>query len=154
MTLRLWRVNGGEMRVMSQAASWDLIRETGMPRRLVLGVLLSAGLAGAAWAQDASRFDGQYVGEMTLTGIVNGDCSRPPLGSSYPLTIRDGVVRFKYVPRFDTTLVGKIDTKGDFKATAALHHGTATMTGHVRAGFGTVTASIVTPSCQYSFQTK
>lgn len=117
-------------------------------------VALAAGVAGAAHAQGRGPFDGQYVGEMALTGIINGDCSKPPLGSSYPLTITGGVVRFKYVPRFDTTLVGRIDPNGNFKATALLHHGMATMTGHVRAGFGTVTANIVTPSCQYSFQTK
>ena len=109
---------------------------------------------GAANAQGAAQFDGQYVGEMALTGIISGDCTRPPLGSSYPLIVSGGVVRFKYVPRFDTTLVGKIDANGNFKASATLHHGVATMTGHVRAGYGTVTANIVTPSCQYSFQTK
>jgi hypothetical protein len=128
-----------------------------MAGRLTVGaglLLAAAGLAGAASAQGPGQFDGQYVGEMTLTGIINGDCTRPPLGSSYPLTIAGGVVRFKYVPRFDTTLVGRVDAKGDFKATAALHHGTATMSGHIRAGFGAVTASIVTPSCEYRFQTK
>ena len=121
-----------------------------MLKRLGLVVLLGAGLGSAAWAQGVSKFDGQYVGELTLTGIVNGDCSPPPPGSTYPLTISHGVVRFKYAPRFDTTLVGRVDANGNFAATATLHHGMATMTGHVTGG-GDLTAKIQTPSCLYGY---
>lgn len=125
-----------------------------MIKRLGLGLLFATGLASAAGAQGATGFDGQYVGELTLSGVVNGDCTRPPLGATYPLTVADGIVRFKYVPRFDTTLVGRIDANGNFTATAQLHHGLATMTGHIRAGFGTVTANITTPSCEYAFRAR
>ena len=117
-----------------------------------LVLLLGTTLGNVAWAQGAGKFDGQYVGELTLKGIINGDCTKPPLGAEYPLTISGGIVRFKYVPRFDTALTGRVDDKGNFKATAALHHGTATMTGHTD-GLN-VTANIVSPSCEYSFQTK
>jgi hypothetical protein len=121
-----------------------------MPKWLGLGVVLAAALASAAWAQGASQFDGDYVGELTLTGIVNGDCTKPPLGSAYPLSISGGVVRFKYVPRFDTILTGRIDPTGSFKATARVKSGTVTMTGRVQAG--NVNAKIQSPSCLYSFQ--
>ena len=63
---------------------------------------------GLAWAQGGDRFDGQYVGELTLTRTFDGDCTTPPLGSLYPLTIAGGEVRFAYLPRFATTLVGRI----------------------------------------------
>jgi hypothetical protein len=116
----------------------------GMRKCLGLGLLLGAGLASVAWAQGSARFDGQYVGELTLTGIINGDCTTPPVGALYPLTISRGQVRFKYVPRFDTTLVGAVDAKGNLKATR--------QTGHVDGN--NLTASIVSPSCKYSFQTK
>lgn len=116
-----------------------------------LGALLGGLLGNVAWAQGPAHFDGQYVGELALSGIINGDCTKPPVGSSYPLTISGGVVRFRYVPRFDTTLIGRVDANGSFKATAALHHGTATMTGHVTGG-GDLTANIVTPSCAYSYR--
>lgn len=56
------------------------------------------------------------------------------------------------MPRFDTMLIGTVDAKGNFKATATLHHGVATMAGHV--GNGNVTATIVSPSCRYNFQTR
>jgi hypothetical protein len=116
------------------------------------GLLLAAGLGSVASAQGVARFDGQYVGELSLAGIINGDCTKPPLGAAYPLTISGGVVHFKYVPRFDTTLVGRVDGNGNFKATATLHHGVATMTGHTDGT--SLTAAIVSPSCQYAFQTK
>jgi len=106
----------------------------------------------SATAQGPGRFDGDYAGELTLIGIISGDCTTPPLGAVYPLTISGGQVRFKYVPRFDTTLIGAVDAKGNFKATAALHHGVTTMTGHTDGR--NVTATIVSPSCRYNFQTR
>jgi hypothetical protein len=113
---------------------------------------LGAALDAVAWAQGSTKFDGQYVGALTLAGIINGDCTPPPTGARYPLSIAGGEVRFKYVPRFDTTLIGKVDANGTFKATARLTHGTASMTGRIQ---GTdLTAQIVTPSCMYSFSTK
>jgi hypothetical protein len=128
-----------------------------MLKRVGLGLtifaVLGMGPGGFADAQGVTKFDGQYVGELTLTGIINGDCTTPPLGAGYPLSISGGVVRFKYVPRFDTMLVGTIDPNGGFKATAKLSHGVATMTGRI-VGYGNLTAQIVSPSCQYSFQTK
>ena len=124
-----------------------------MLKRLGLGFLFAGALTGIAWAQATTQFDGQYVGELTLTGIINGDCTKPPPGAAYALLIAGGVVRFKYIPRFDTTLVGTVDANGNFKATATLHHGVATMTGHIQ-GYRNLTARIVSPSCQYSFQTR
>ncbi|MBV8779279.1 MAG: hypothetical protein JO258_18950 [Alphaproteobacteria bacterium] len=115
-------------------------------------MLLLTALAGGAWAQDGGHFDGQYVGEMTLTRAISGDCTRPPLGATYPLTIAGGVFRFKYVPRFDTNLTGRVDGNGNFKATAQLHHGIATMTGHTDGL--TLTAQIQSPSCEYSYTAK
>ncbi len=63
-----------------------------MRRWLGLGLLLGAGLGSVAWAQDSARFDGQYMGELTLTKVIDGDCTQPPLGSLYPLTISKGRV--------------------------------------------------------------
>jgi hypothetical protein len=125
-----------------------------MLQRLGLGLLLlGAGLGGVAWAQGAARFDGEYVGELTLTRVINGDCTKPPLGSAYPLTISGGVVRFKYVPRFDTTLIGRVDDKGILTASRQVHSGLITMTGRIE-GNNNLTAYIVSPSCDYTFQTK
>src|SRR4051812_41251517 len=45
---------------------------TGMARRWGLGLLLGAGIGGAAWAQTPATFDGQYVGELRLTKTVGG----------------------------------------------------------------------------------
>ena len=129
-----------------------MVATRNMPKRLGLGVVLAAALASAAWAQGASPFDGDYVGELALNGIVSGDCTRPPLGSEYPLNISGGVVRFKYVPRFDTILTGQVDPKGNFKATRRLKSGVITMTGHVEAG--NVSAKIQSPSCLYTFQSR
>jgi hypothetical protein len=123
-----------------------------MLRWLGLSLVLGAGLTSGAWAQGSAKFDGQYVGELTLTGIITGDCTPPPLGAAYPLTISRGQVRFKYVPRFDTTLIGTVDQKGNFKASRQLRHGLISMTGRVDGS--NVTAQIVSPSCQYSFQTR
>src|SRR5437867_8789769 len=88
---------------------------TEMLRWLGLGLLLGTGLGSVAWAQGSAKFDGQYMGELTLTKVLN-DCTRPPLGALYPLTISGGEVRFAYVPRFDTTLRGKVGETGIFKA--------------------------------------
>jgi len=123
-----------------------------MPRWPGLGLLLVAGLGGAVWAQGVGPFDGQYVGAMTLTRWVGGDCTDPPLGARYPLSIAGGQVRFKYVPRFDTVLRGTVDRNGNFKASARIHHGTVVMTGHVQGG--DLTAEIVSPSCHYSYSTR
>lgn len=109
-------------------------------------------LAGTAWAQGPTQFDGQYVGELRLKGIIAGDCTKPPLAAVYPLTVASGEFRFSYVPRFDTTLVGTVDAKGNLKATARVPSGLIRMTGHVD---GTrVTASITSPSCEYTFRTR
>ncbi|HEV2186151.1 MAG TPA: hypothetical protein VGR70_03025 [Stellaceae bacterium] len=124
-----------------------------MLKRLGLSLLIGAALGSVAWAQVSTRFDGQYAGELTLTGIINGDCTEPPLGAVYPLTISGGILRFKYVPRFDTTLSGPVDAKGNFQATGRTKHGFVVMNGHVTDG-NTLTASIVSPSCRYAFQTK
>lgn len=124
-----------------------------MLKWLGLGLLLGAGFSSAASALGSTQFDGQYAGELTLKGIIKGNCTEPPLGASYPLTISGGVVRFKYVPQFDTTLTGTVDAKGNFQATGRTKHGFVVMNGHVADG-NTLTASIVSPSCQYSFQTK
>ena len=122
-----------------------------MLRWLGLGLSISTGLGSVAWAQSSAKFDGQYVGELTLTKIIN-DCTQPPLGALYPLTISRGEVRFKYVPRFNTTLTGKVSENGMFKASARLRRGYVQMTGHVQGN--NLTAYIVSPSCNYTFQTK
>jgi hypothetical protein len=124
-----------------------------MIKRLGLGLLFGAALANAAGAQGVSQFDGQYVGELTLKGIINGNCTTPPVGAEYPLTIAGGQVHFKYVPRFDTELTGRIDPTGGFKATGQTKSGVVTMTGHI-SGYRNLTARLVSPSCEYSFQTK
>ena len=123
-----------------------------MFRFLGLGLLLSAGLAGVASAQGTSRFDGQYRGELTLTKEIQGNCTQPPLGALYPLRISRGEVRFDYVPRFDTRLSGRIDENGTFKASARIRKGIVQMTGRVQGN--SIIAYIVSPSCNYRFQTK
>ena len=122
-----------------------------MLRWLGLGILLGTGLGSVAWAQSSTKFDGQYVGELFLTKVIN-DCTQPPLGALYPLTISRGEVRFKYVPRFNTTLTGKVSEDGMFKASARLRRGYVQMTGHIQGN--KLTAYIVSPSCNYTFQTK
>src|SRR5713226_4045192 len=99
-----------------------------MLRWLGIGLLLGTGLASVAWAQGSARFDGQYMGELTLTKVISGDCTKPPLGALYPLEISGGYVRFVYVPRFGTTLSGKVDRNGMFKAAARLRRGVVRMT--------------------------
>ncbi len=123
-----------------------------MLRSLGLGLLFGAGLASVASAQGSAKFDGQYMGELTLTKIINGDCTEPPLGSLYPLTISRGEVRFIYVPRFGTTLTGKIGENGVFKASTRLRRGLVQMTGRIQGDH--LTADIVSPSCNYAFRTK
>jgi hypothetical protein len=123
-----------------------------MLKCLGLILLLGAGVGSVAWAQGSAKFDGQYVGELTLTKIVNGDCTEPPLGALYPLRIARGEVRFAYVPRFETTLTGRVDENGFFKASARLRSGSVQMTGRIQGN--NVRASIVSPSCNYTFQTK
>ena len=121
-------------------------------RWLGLAFLLGTGVGSVAWAQDSAKFDGQYTGELTLTKVINGDCTQPPLGSVYPLTISRGEVRFAYLPRFDTTLSGKVGENGIFKASARLRNGFVQMTGRIKGN--NVTAHIVSPSCNYTFRTK
>jgi hypothetical protein len=120
--------------------------------RLALGLAFAAGFGSSALAQAPTPFDGQYMGELTLTSIMGGDCTEPPLGALYPLAISNGDVKFSYVPRFNTTLRGKIDKKGVFKASARLKRGVIQMTGCIQGN--NITANIVSPSCRYSFHKK
>jgi len=121
-------------------------------RRLGMGLLLCIAGASAAAAQGTASFDGQYVGELTLTRVISGDCTPPPLGSLFPLTISAGQVRFAYVPRFDTSLIGRVGANGSFKATARAKRGFIQMTG--RTDGNRLTATIFSPSCQYNFQAR
>jgi len=123
-----------------------------MPRRLGLGFLLGVGLASAASAQGSAQYDGQYTGELTLTKVIKGNCTKPPWGALYPLTISGGEVRFAYVPRFDTSLNGKVDESGIFRATARARNGLVEMTGSIQGS--NLTAYIASPSCNYIFRTK
>ncbi len=123
-----------------------------MLRRLGLALLLGTGLGSVVWAQGSAKFDGQYVGELTLTKEIGGDCTPPPLGALYPLTISGGEVRFAYLPRFGTTLIGRVGENGNFKASARLRRGFVQMTGHIQGN--NLTASISSPSCNYTFKTK
>jgi hypothetical protein len=123
-----------------------------MLRWLGLGLLLGAGLDSVAWAQGSAAFDGQYMGELTLTKVINGDCTKPPFGALYPLTISRGEVRFAYRPRFDTTLSGRVDQNGIIKASARVRKGFVRMTGRIQGR--NLTAFIVSPSCNYTFHTK
>ena len=123
-----------------------------MLQRLTLGLLLAAALATSTRAQGLAQFDGKYVGELTLTGVVSGDCTTPPLGALYPLFVSHGQVRFAYIPRFSTTLYGMVAPNGSFKATARVKSGLIQMTGQIR-GIN-ATATLASPSCRYTFQTK
>jgi hypothetical protein len=129
-----------------------------MPRRLGPGLLLSVALAAAlgsialapvASAQVASPFDGQYAGELRLTGTIEGDCTEPPRGALYPLTVSGGQVRFAYLPRFATTLTGSVAPNGSFRASARTKQGVVEMTGQIRGN--RVEAQIASPSCRYTF---
>jgi hypothetical protein len=124
-----------------------------MLRLLGVGLLLAVGVGGAARAQGTTQFDGKYMGELTLTKTVRGDCTRPPLGSLYPLIISRGEVRFTYAPRFGTTLNGTVDDQGILKASTRLRKGSIQMTGRIQGGIH-LTAYIFSPSCNYTFQTR
>jgi hypothetical protein len=126
--------------------------KNGMLRNLGLSLLLGATLGSAAWAQGSAKFDGQYTGELTLTKTISGDCTEPPLGALYPLTISRGEVRFEYRPRFGTALRGKIDANGHFIAATRVPKGSVRMTGQIQGNH--VSALIESPSCNYKFQTK
>jgi hypothetical protein len=123
-----------------------------MLRRLGVGLLLGGGLAGAAAAQGPVQFDGQYTGELVLVHEKKGDCTRPPSGAVYPLTVSRGEVRFAYVPRFATTLSGRVAPDGVFRASARAKKGVVQMTGRIQGS--SVTAEIASPSCTYTFQTR
>jgi hypothetical protein len=123
-----------------------------MLKRLGLGLLLGAGLGGIASAQNAAKFDGQYMGELTLSKVISGDCTEPPLGALYPLTISRGEVQFVYLPKFSTTLRGRVDETGRFRAAARSRKGHVQMTGRIEGN--KVSASIESPSCNYVFHTK
>jgi hypothetical protein len=130
----------------------NLNGKNGMLRWLGLGLLLGMGLGSVAWAQGSAKFDGQYMGELTLTKEISGDCTQPPSGALYPLTISRGEVRFVYRPRFGTTLIGKVNENGVFQASARLRRGFAQMTGRIQGN--KLTAHLVSSSCNYTFQTK
>jgi hypothetical protein len=49
-------------------------------------------------------------------------------------------------------LTGRVGADGSFKAAARLKNGLVQMTGRVQGK--SLTASIVSPSCNYTFQTK
>lgn len=132
--------------------SLDISRGGRLSKWLGAGLLLGAVLANLAWAQGFTKFDGQYVGELTLTKVINGDCTRPPPGALYPLTISGGKVEFKYKPRFDTILRGQVNQNGTFQATRRLRSGQVIMTGQIRGN--DITARIESPSCKYTFQTE
>jgi hypothetical protein len=123
-----------------------------MLKRLGLGFLLGAALGNVASAQGSTEFDGQYMGKLTLTKVVSGDCTEPPPGALYPLRISGGQVEFRYVPRFDTILHGIVDNNGTFKASQRVRGGLVSMAGRIRAN--TITAYITSPSCRYTFQTQ
>jgi hypothetical protein len=123
-----------------------------MPRALGPGLLFAMALANAALAQTPSHFDGQYAGELTLAQVIDGDCTEPPRGALYPLTVSGGQVRFAYLPRFATTLTGSVAPNGSFSASAATRSGTVRMTGQIRGN--AVRAQIVSPSCRYEFATR
>jgi hypothetical protein len=130
----------------------NLNGKNGMLRWLGLGLLLGMGLGSVAWAQGSAKFDGQYMGELTLTKEISGDCTQPPSGALYPLTISRGEVRFVYRPRFGTTLIGKVNENGVFQASARLRRGFVQMTGRIQGN--ELTAHLVSSSCNYTFQTK
>jgi hypothetical protein len=123
-----------------------------MPRRLGPGLLLAGMVGSVAFAQGTSGFDGQYAGELTLRAVISGDCTEPPQGALYPLTVSGGQVRFAYLPRFATTLTGNVAENGSFRASAPTRHGGVEMTGRIQGN--AVRAQIVSPSCRYSFETK
>jgi hypothetical protein len=128
------------------------MRPNRMLKRLGPGLLLGAALGNLAWAQGSTMFDGQYMGKLTLTKVVSGDCTEPPPGALYPLAVSRGQVEFKYVPRFDTILQGKVTENGTFKASQRVRGGVISMEGLIREN--NVTAYITSPSCRYTFKTQ
>jgi hypothetical protein len=122
-----------------------------MLKWLRLALVFAAALGGDAWAQSATRFDGQYVGKLTLMKILSGDCTEPPPGALYPLAVSGGRVQFNYLPRFDTILRGYVAPDGTFTASRRLQKGTIDMTGRIE-GID-VKATIRSPSCIYRFRT-
>jgi hypothetical protein len=126
---------------------------TPMIRSLGFGLVLAAACVALAAAQGGSaRYDGQYIGTLTLDKIIQGDCEPPPPGAQYPLTISAGTVRFAYLPHFSTTLIGTIDAAGNFQASTQIKHGTVRMKGNIQAR--NVTAQLLSPSCSYTFKTQ
>src|SRR4051794_37954978 len=132
-----------------------------MPRAWGPGLLFAMALGTAAptvapaqiaSGQAPSPFDGQYTGELTLVQTIDGDCTPPPFGALYPLTVSGGQVRFAYLPRFATTLTGSVAPNGSFTAAARTKSGVVRMTGQIR-GNG-VRAQIMSPSCRYDFATR
>jgi len=111
-------------------------------KRLGLGALFATCFAGLAWAQGAAQFDGQYTGELRLARTFSGDCTEPPFGALYPLTVAGGEVRFAYLPRFATTLRGTIRQDGLFRATARARKGTVQMTGRIHGGNVTANGAV------------
>jgi hypothetical protein len=123
-----------------------------MLTRLGLSLLLfGAPHWSIAWAQGTDRFDGEYVGELTLTAVISGDCTEPPPGAVYVLRISKGTVQFQYVPRFDTTLIGRVLEDGSFEAFSRLKKGVVEMKGRIDGG--RVIADLRSPSCTYTFRT-
>ena len=131
--------------------SRNLRGKNGMRGWLGLSLLIGTALGNIALAQSEAKFDGQYVGELRLTKVISGDCTRPPLGALYPLTISRSEVRFVYRPRFGTTLSGRVSEDGSFQATARLRGGSVRMTGRIQGS--NIRAIIVSPSCNYTFRT-
>jgi hypothetical protein len=121
-------------------------------RSLTLGLVLATAAASLAVAQGASRYDGQYVGTLTLNETIRGDCEPPPPGAQYLLKISAGTVTFDYRPHFSTTLIGPIDAGGNFLATTEIKHGAVQMKGRVLGQ--NVTAELLSPSCSYTFRTQ
>lgn len=124
-----------------------------MIRSLGLGLALAAaGVSLAAAQRGSARYDGQYIGTLTLDKIIQGDCEPPPPGAQYPLTVSAGTVKFEYLPHFSTTLIGTIDAAGNFQASTKIKHGTVRMKGNIQGQ--NVTAQLVSPSCSYTFKTQ
>lgn len=125
-----------------------------MVRQLWLGLVFAVAIGGAAWAQGRTIFDGTYMGELTLTRTVKGDCTPPALGALFPLTVAQGRVHFAYLPRFDTELTGRVRPDGGFVATAHIKGGREVVHMAGRIENGGVTARIKSPSCRYLFHSE
>lgn len=121
-------------------------------RSLALGLVLATAFASLALAQGSSRYDGQYVGGLTLDKTILGDCEPPPPGAQYPLRISAGTVSFTYLPRFSTTLIGTVDAAGNFVASTRIKKGIVQMKGRILGQ--NVTAELSSPSCRYTFRTQ